>query len=69
MTSAIVKLNDIPVAQPTRRPAVIPKLAENPPCDGIETPTAAPRGLLIGILLGAAMWAIILALAIPRFIG
>ena len=69
MTSAIVKLNDIPVAQPNERNAKIAEFAENPTLKETGSPVAASRGVLIGILLGAVMWVIILALAVPHFVG
>ena len=69
MTSAIVKLNDIPVVQPGERPAEIAELAGNPTSTETGSPVVASRGVLIGILLGAAMWVIILALAVPHLVG
>ncbi len=66
MTPALVKLNDIPVAQPGERNA---ELAENPALEEAGNAVAASRGLLIGVLLGAALWVIILAVAVPHFVG
>ena len=70
MTPAVVNVseNAIAEAQTTRRP-FIPELAENHASEGLPSPVAPSRGVLIGILLGVAMWAIMLALVVPHIVG